>query len=69
MLENPNRRNDANPEIPYALLYVAGSQVALTKEQFEQASRDGRLCRCKACLACTAWGHALANQYRAYRGT
>ena len=40
--------------IPYALLYVHGAPVALSRQQFEQAARDGKLCRCNACVACTA---------------
>lgn len=47
--------------IPYALLYVHGAPVALTRAQFEQAARDGALCRCSACLACTARDYAREN--------
>jgi hypothetical protein len=50
-------------EPPFALLYVDGAPVALNRYQFEQAARDGALCRCRACVACTARGHAIANRY------
>lgn len=48
---------------PFAVLYVDGGPVALNRAQFEQAARDGGLCGCRACLACTARGHAIANRY------
>lgn len=47
--------------IPYALLYVHGAPVALSRQQFEQAARDGALCRCNACVACTARDYAREN--------
>lgn len=56
-----------NEPAPYALLYVHGAPVRLTRAQFEQAARDGALCHCSACVACTArdYTRELARSNRA----
>ena len=40
--------------IPFAMFRYNGEVITLNERQFKQAVADGRICRCKDCLACRA---------------
>ncbi len=42
---------------PFAMFRYRGEVIEMTREQFEQALRDARLCRCGDCLVCRAAGY------------
>jgi hypothetical protein len=48
--------------IPYAQFRFDGEVVTMNKAQFDQAVRDGRLCKCGQCLACRAWEYLKDSQ-------
>jgi hypothetical protein len=45
---------DVRATEPYVQFYYAGRVQSLTREQYEQALRDARMCKCRSCLCCTA---------------
>lgn len=40
--------------VPYVQFYWRGEVRNLTREQYAQALRDARLCKCGDCLCCAA---------------
>jgi hypothetical protein len=40
--------------VPFAQFLFNDEVVSMNKQQFEQAVKEGKLCRCQSCLACRA---------------
>ncbi len=55
---------ERNEAIPFAQFRFHGEVVSMTRAQFEQALRDGKLCYCENCLACRAVEYAREARYR-----
>jgi hypothetical protein len=47
--------------IPFALIYNAGRQVAFTAEECEAAAAIARMCRCGRCDCCAVTAYVREN--------